>query len=305
MEIRFLEHTEIDKIRWDELIYSSFNGTVYACSWFLDIVAPDWCALVEGDYEVVMALPTRKKYGISYIFLPAFCQQLGVVGRQLIDAEKVHAFIRNIPSRYSYIETNLNIFNQNHQKDVIGRINQNFELDLIQGYPSISGNYSKNQKKNLKIAQKNKISIAESLNSHEFLSFYEKNLLVGIRASAESLGVLRKIITQSQKHSMSKLLAAYDQTNNLVAVAFILQFKDRSILLASASNQEGRETSSMYALIDAHIRKHSGSNLILDFEGSNIESIAYFFGGFGAVASTYLTLRINRLPCLLRWMKRS
>lgn len=304
MEIRFLEHTEIDKTRWDELIYSSFNGTVYSCSWFLDIVAPDWCALVEGDYQVAMALPVRKKYGFSYIFLPAFCQQLGVVGRQLIDAEKVNFFIRNIPSRYSYIETNLNIFNQNHQNDIIGRINQNFELDLIQSYPSIFENYSKNHKKNLKIALKNKISTSESLNSFEFLSFYEKNLLSGLDIDAKSHDFLKKLISHSQKLSIGKLFASYDQTNSLVAVAFILRYKERSILLASASNTEGREKSAMYALIDTYIQKHAGTNHIFDFEGSNIPTIAYFFGGFGAVASTYLTIRMNRLPFFLRWMKK-
>ena len=59
----------IDKKHWDDCISKSFNGNVYAWSWYLDIVHPKWEALVENDYERVMALPSlRNEYD-----LPASC----------------------------------------------------------------------------------------------------------------------------------------------------------------------------------------------------------------------------------------
>jgi hypothetical protein len=59
-------------------IARSFNGIVYAYSWYLDIVSPGWDALVKDDYKSVMPLTWRKKYGIKYLYQPFFTQQLGV-----------------------------------------------------------------------------------------------------------------------------------------------------------------------------------------------------------------------------------
>ena len=54
--IKHLTHNMIDKRRWDDCIAKSFNGSVYAWSWYLDIVHPNWEALIENDYERVMPL---------------------------------------------------------------------------------------------------------------------------------------------------------------------------------------------------------------------------------------------------------
>jgi len=46
--IIYHKHHEIDRDRWDECIRKSFNGIIYAYSWYLDIVSPQWEALIEG-----------------------------------------------------------------------------------------------------------------------------------------------------------------------------------------------------------------------------------------------------------------
>ena len=51
--IKYLTHNNIDKTRWDECIRRSFNGNIYAWSWYLDIVHPQWEALIENNYERV------------------------------------------------------------------------------------------------------------------------------------------------------------------------------------------------------------------------------------------------------------
>lgn len=53
MTIRHLRYNEIDKTKWDRCIQTAFNGNVYSFSWYLDVVAYGWEALVEGDYETV------------------------------------------------------------------------------------------------------------------------------------------------------------------------------------------------------------------------------------------------------------
>ena len=59
--IKYRTYDKIDKRRWDECIAKSFNGSVYAWSWYLDVVHPKWDALVENDYERVMPICGSKK----------------------------------------------------------------------------------------------------------------------------------------------------------------------------------------------------------------------------------------------------
>src|ERR1700692_3437990 len=76
--IHYLKHNAIDKRRWDEAIDRAFNGMIYAKSWYLDIVSPQWDALVSDDYRAVMPLTWRRKFGVYYLYQPFFTQQLGV-----------------------------------------------------------------------------------------------------------------------------------------------------------------------------------------------------------------------------------
>ena len=66
MEVRFVEHKDIDRPRWDGCVHYANNSLVYAYSWYLDNVSgEEWDALVEGDYESVMPLiPNHKIWGV-------------------------------------------------------------------------------------------------------------------------------------------------------------------------------------------------------------------------------------------------
>ena len=44
-------------------------------------------------------------------------------------------------------------------------------------------------------------------------------------------------------------------------------------------------------------------NRIFDFEGSNIEGVARFYKGFGAVKKIYSTIKVNKLPYFIKWLK--
>jgi hypothetical protein len=81
-----------------------------------------------------------------------------------------------------------------------------------------------------------------------------------------------------------------------VAAALFGQDKYFHYYLAPALNEEGRESRAMFYLIDRYIHLNAGIQLTLDFEGSDIETVARFYQGFGAAPSTYSSLRINRLP---------
>jgi len=44
--------------------------------------------------------------------------------------------------------------------------------------------------------------------------------------------------------------------------------------------------------------------MLLDFEGSDIPSLAFFYSSFGAVEERYSAIKLNRLPGLVKWLKK-
>ncbi|MBK7029040.1 MAG: hypothetical protein IPH45_07445 [Bacteroidales bacterium] len=106
--IHFLLHDQVNSEKWDDCIQHAINGNLYGYSWFLDLVCPEWCALVEDDYVRVMPLPAWKKFGITYLLQPYFTQQLGLYSQQALSQEVLDKFIRSIPRRFLYMDFNLN-----------------------------------------------------------------------------------------------------------------------------------------------------------------------------------------------------
>jgi hypothetical protein len=56
-------------------------------------------------------------------------------------------------------------------------------------------------------------------------------------------------------------------------------------------------------MIDAFIQDYADKNLILDFEGSNIPSLAFFYKSFGSELEKYPGIRKNKLKGIARLLK--
>ena len=172
MKIRHLAHTEIHFEHWDRCIQNAANSLVYAESWFLNLVSPQWEALVSENYEYVMPLPVKRKCGIPFLVQPPLTQQLGVFSSHKIEEDIVAQFIQNIPYRSYHL-------NFNEQNPCIkGVQHPNFVLNLNRDYDTIAATFSTNTKRNIKKAQQYHIEIKTDITATDFLEFYhavEKN----------------------------------------------------------------------------------------------------------------------------------
>ena len=92
--IKLYANNEINKRKWDSCVADSQNGLIYAYAWYLDIVSPNWSALIKEDYKAIFPLPIKKKLGISYISQPLFTQKLGLFS--VNDLEDVKSFLKAI-----------------------------------------------------------------------------------------------------------------------------------------------------------------------------------------------------------------
>ncbi|WP_315816464.1 hypothetical protein [Paraflavitalea speifideaquila] len=57
-------------MKWDRCIADAPNGLIYGYSFYLDKMADNWDGLVLNNYEAVMPLPWKKKWGIYYLAHP-------------------------------------------------------------------------------------------------------------------------------------------------------------------------------------------------------------------------------------------
>jgi len=298
MEIKYLKHSEINKQDWDKCISRSFNGIVYGYSWYLDIVSFDWEALVLGNYEAVMPLTVKNKYWINYIYQPPYTQQLGIFTFSLLTPELVEQFIRAIPEKYKVIDIQLNTYNKVSLADRHVTEKLTYELDLILSYSDLVKKFKSNTKRNIRKAEKNGVKVIKNINLKEFLLLLKTNSKEPV--TFDQLNILRQIIPFTISHNMGAIYSGYNNHNELVAAAYFIWSHQKAIYLLSASTDEGKEDSAMFAIVNSFIREKAERNITLDFEGSMIENLARFYSGFGAEPCTYARVKINKLPWPLR-----
>jgi hypothetical protein len=299
--IKYLKYDEINKKKWDACIKESFNGLIYGYSWYLDIVAEDWDALVEGDYDRILPLPSRRKYAISYLYQPFFTQQLGVFSKNILTEEITEDFIKSIPPIYRFAEINLNIYNKLDPDKYDIRWMLNHELDLIKPYKDLYSNFSKNIKRNLKKAKNNQVEILKNIRPDEIIEVFKQNKGKEIRVLNDLDYVrLKRIIYTCLYKGKAKIYGAYTPENELCAGAVFTFSHNKATFLFSATNEVAKELGAMPLLIDHFIKEHAQTHLTLDFEGSNDPNLARFYKSFNANEIFYPHLKIDRLPWLVR-----
>lgn len=300
--IRYLNQNEIDKEKWDDCIKNAFNSMVYASSWYLDIVTNDWEALVEDDYERVLPLVPGKKWGINYLFQPVFNQQLGVFSKNLLSEIKVGEFIKSIPAKYRFAEINFNTLNKIPEGDYKLFHWKNYELDLINTYENIYKGFSTNLKRNIKKAEKAKVSVVENIKPDEIIKIFQDNKGLEYNSLSENdYRVLKHLSYTGIYRGLVKTYGAFTENNELCAGIIFLKSQQKMIFLFSGLTTEGREIGAMPFLINYFIEQNSQSQITLDFEGSNDQNLARFYSSFGSKECTYPHLKINNLSPIVRF----
>ncbi len=292
--IHYIANNNLDYEKWDKCIIGSVNSTFYAKSWYLDIVCEQWDALVLNDFEAVMPLPKRKKWGVIYIYQPFMCQQLGVFHKQ--ERYCVDDFILAIPKEISHFNINLNTHNSSTIS--VLKSNVNYLLSLDKDINELRTNYSKSHLKNLKRAKKNNLSIATVPDSAEQFS-KKKRLFASSFMKAKQFDLELKIINTSLKLGKGEIFSVEGSQGNCCSV-FVINDDKRLYLLSSYSNEEGKRKSAYFFLLDYIFSLEKFRGFVFDFEGSNIQGIAQRNKGFGARPTTYLTINQSLLGSFLK-----
>lgn len=302
-QIKYIKHPDIDSEKWAQCIENAGNSRIYANIWHLDRTAIVWDALVYGDYEFVMPLPVRKKFGFSYIYQPIFCQQLGIFPEPT--AFNATEFYKLLFDKFRYVDIHLNAQNTSikEQKELDFSPRHNYLLDLQYNYKSLERSYSTNTKRNIAKAAKNNLQYIPGIRLEDYLAL--KNANLNDKVSKKNIEKLKSIIAFGQYKGIGEIYGVYSTENEMCAAVYFCRWKNRVIYLNAATSEKGKKLGAMYFLVDNFIRGNAERNLLLDFEGSMIPGVARFYGGFGATPETYFQLKFNRLPLPFKWLKRS
>ncbi len=304
MDIRYVEHKDLDFHKWDSCVHFAGNSTIYGFSWYLNQICEDWDGLVEGNYESVFPIIWNDKIpGFLQLYNPQFAQQLGLYSVHALSENRIRAFLSAIPKKYKRLTINLNsriTVNDSMGFNIEKR--PNYQLFLNAPYEEIAAGYSKNLKRNLKKAAKNDLFAGVSVSPETLIELFKEHQGQKIKdVTDKSYFTLLRIMYQSMTRGKGFITGVQLADGTLCAAAFFLVNRGKLTYLLPVTTPQGKEVGAMHYLLDILIRTNENSPKRIDFEGSGIESIARFYKSFGATDDPYFVIQQNRLPFWMRW----
>ncbi|HEY5369842.1 MAG TPA: hypothetical protein VIJ75_12715 [Hanamia sp.] len=305
MNILYIKHENIDKIKWDLCVKNAANGLIYAHSFFLDAMNVNWDALVLNDYETIMPLVWKKKYGIKYVYQPFFIGSLGIFGN--VTDQTVNQLLKAIPVQFKYVDIDFkeNLINPEKINLENSQLKKrtNFLLDLNKKYDAIQNQYKRLAGRMIKKALENKIEIIRNCTPVDVIDFYKRNYETEHK-DITSLDY-NKILGATNVAFETGNAATYLAKKNEETVASYMVLKDEKFVysLIGGSNRQGKNLGAFYLLTDAAIKDHADCSSIFRFEGSDKNGISFFNSQFNPAQVEYYHLKLNRLPWPLRLLK--
>lgn len=298
--IQYLQRAQIDTVKWDNCIAGALNGLIYGYSFYLDHMAVQWDALVLNDYEAVMPLPWKKKWGTWYLAHPPLTASLGVFG-MAVTGDITNNFIRAIPPKFKLVDLLLNRANFLPASG-LQSIRSNYVLDLQSPYETIYSQYRNNVRRNIKKAQQLNARYTTGIPVEEVIK------LAHWQVQQQATNIMEEDFTHFKNlfHYLVQKQAAetagvYTPNNELVASCVWFYSHDRAYYILVGNHPNGKTLGASHYLIDRFIHQQAGQPLLLDFEGSDIASLAFFYSSFGGVKEVYPALQFQRLPWWLQW----
>ncbi|MBL0356891.1 MAG: hypothetical protein IPP72_08345 [Chitinophagaceae bacterium] len=303
MAIEYVPYQHIDKEKWDACIAAAGNGLIYATSIYLDSMAENWDALVLDNYETVMPLTWGKKYNIHYLYQPFFTASLGVFGKK-IDAALLNDFLQAIPAKFKYWDIYLNNGNYFQLENFKLYERMNYILPLNEQYEKLSEQFRDNIKRNIRKSEKLNCLVQKDIPVDEVIALATEQSQAFSSLSKDDFDRFKKLYQQLHQQQRAVTYGVYTSSGQLVASGVFFFYLQRAYYILVGNHPNSKAVGASHALINAFIKDHAGNAIVLDFEGSDISSLAFFYSSFGASEEKYVGLKLNRLPALVKLFKK-
>ncbi len=263
MKISIRHNDKINLKQWDALIQQSFQSTVFHNSWFLELLDDDWSALLGENFNWVLPILSEKKHITSSKLIP----YLGLVSKQHLpekDFKKILSFLNKkfVSVRYTFSKYQIK-----YQLGNSFEAKEFFQKDLIKSYPVISKDFHEEVSNSLAVADKENLYCISLRSVFKFMEFLKEHS----DYSEEELLLIRKIILRSTQLKAGKMYAAYNSTNELVGVTFIMFSKTKAYIMYSAFADDADICNADYKIINTILEELSLYNVTIENHSKSID----------------------------------
>lgn len=296
--IRYVRHSGIDMDAWDARLERCANKLWYGLSTTLHAAAPGWDALMDEETGMQMALPWRRKWGITYAYQPFLLQQLGPFAPEPRPGDTAR-FVAALPPRIRFADIYLCPGTSGPSLPE----QQNISFSLRKPIDELRSCYSENHRRTLKKTAEADKGWTTGISVSGITAFFigsEQFKRWGIKP--DQVEAMRRILATCE-HLGQGFGCGVRSGGELVCAAWFVRWGGRLIFLKGLANDAGRKLHAMHYLIDRVIAEHAGQDLIFDFAGTNDPDLARFYLGFGGERAVYLRALVNKLPFPLNLLR--
>ena len=176
----------------------------------------------------------------------------------------------------------------------------NYILSLVNDYEQLFQSFTKSHIRNIKRAIKLGNNVRVHIPIEDVVKLAKdqtKKFSTIAEKDYKNFLQLYKIL---KKKGMAITYGVYNLKKDLIASCAYFFSHKRAYYILVGNHPEGRITGASHMMIDYFIKEHASEDLLLDFEGSNIKSLAFFYKSFGAVLEKYPGIKMNKLPGLVK-----
>jgi hypothetical protein len=294
MSLLFVPGPQVDRAAYARL--AAAQGNLYQQPWYLDLVAPRWGLLAQSGeaagqgYDFAFPMGYKSLGPLRRVYQPFFTQTFSPLGMLPPDSEWASALLAASPWAHFSLEGPVAAL-----APYLLRRRSNYVLPIAPSYAQLRAGYHTELRRELKRpVSVGPLSLAEL---PQFVAGLRTHVGPKVPAlTATHYAAIAAICGAAAEQAELVGLAARNAQGRWLAANIAVRHQQRVYLLFGYNTPEGRACHATAHIFDHLIERFSGQDLVLDFEGSSIAPIAFFFGRFGAVAEPYYTYGWNRLP---------
>ncbi|MEO6894885.1 MAG: GNAT family N-acetyltransferase, partial [Ginsengibacter sp.] len=220
-----------------------------------------------------------------------------------ISAATVKLFFENIPSKFKYWDFYLNRDNLFSISEFPMYERVNYILPLGENYAILKSKYASSHQRNIKRAIQYGNIVKKDIEIEDVIALSKEQAKSFSPIEEKNYSDFIRLFKFLKEKNEALAYGVYSSQGKLVASCAYFFSHKRAYYILVGNHPDGKTSGASHLLIDAFIKDHAEKDLILDFEGSNIASLAFFYKSFGASPEIYPGIKLNKLSPIAKLFK--